>query len=86
MNGEMGQVRTTLVENLKELHLPAMRVCFEETARARKRKRSVMSSTCWSWRSESVKSGGGSGSESYSRNPVYLWRSPWQTSTASVCR
>src|ERR1700675_3150766 len=33
MNGEMGQVRTTLVENLKELHLPAMRGCFEETAR-----------------------------------------------------
>src|SRR6266851_8144513 len=33
MNGEMGQVRTTLVENLKELHLPAMRACFEETAR-----------------------------------------------------
>ena len=28
-----GQVRTTLVENLKELHLPAMRACFEETAR-----------------------------------------------------
>src|SRR5215467_4519801 len=33
MNGEMGQVRTALVENLKELHLPAMRSCFEETAR-----------------------------------------------------
>jgi DNA replication protein DnaC len=33
MNGEMGQVRTALVENLKELHLPAMRACFEETAR-----------------------------------------------------
>jgi DNA replication protein DnaC len=28
-----GQVRTTLVENLKELHLPAMQACFEETAR-----------------------------------------------------
>ena len=28
-----GQVRTTLLENLKELHLPAMRACFEETAR-----------------------------------------------------
>jgi len=28
-----GQVRTTLVESLKELHLPAMRACFEETAR-----------------------------------------------------
>ena len=28
-----GQVRTTLVENLKELHLPTMRACFEETAR-----------------------------------------------------
>ena len=26
-----GQVRTTLVENLKELHLPAMQACFEET-------------------------------------------------------
>jgi hypothetical protein len=33
MNGETGQVRTALVENLKELHLPAMRGCFEETAR-----------------------------------------------------
>src|SRR5215475_9701088 len=33
MNGEMGQVRMALVENLKELHLPAMRSCFEETAR-----------------------------------------------------
>src|SRR5437588_2178067 len=33
MNGEMGEVRTALVENLKELHLPAMRGCFEETAR-----------------------------------------------------
>src|SRR5882724_5874234 len=33
MNGEMGQVRTTLVENLKELNLPAMRGCFEEAAR-----------------------------------------------------
>jgi hypothetical protein len=33
MNGEMGQVRSVLVENLKELHLPAMRGCFEETAR-----------------------------------------------------
>jgi DNA replication protein DnaC len=28
-----GQVRTTLVENLKELHLPAMRACFEQAAR-----------------------------------------------------
>jgi len=28
-----GQVRTTLLENLKELHLPAMRAGFEETAR-----------------------------------------------------
>lgn len=28
-----GQVRTTLVENLKELHLPTMRACFEEMAR-----------------------------------------------------
>lgn len=28
-----GQVRTALVENLKALHLPAMRACFEETAR-----------------------------------------------------
>src|ERR1700739_2480404 len=33
MNGETGQVRTALVENLKELHLPAIRGCFEETAR-----------------------------------------------------
>lgn len=33
MKGEMGEVRTALVENLKELHLPAMRSCFEETAR-----------------------------------------------------
>src|ERR1700756_190972 len=33
MNGERGQVRTALVENLKELHLPAIRGCFEETAR-----------------------------------------------------
>jgi DNA replication protein DnaC len=33
MNGNVGQVRSTLVENLKELHLPAMRSCFEETAR-----------------------------------------------------
>lgn len=33
MNGNVGQVRTTLGENLKELHLPAMRGCFEETAR-----------------------------------------------------
>ena len=30
---EAGQVRTTLVENLKELHLPTMRACFEEMAR-----------------------------------------------------
>src|SRR5258708_28565602 len=28
-----GQVRTTLLENLKELHLPALRAGFEETAR-----------------------------------------------------
>jgi len=28
-----GQVRTALVEQLKELHLPTMRACFEETAR-----------------------------------------------------
>ena len=27
------QVRTALVEHLKELHLPVMRTCFEETAR-----------------------------------------------------
>lgn len=33
MNGETGQGKTALVENLKELHLPAMRGCFEETAR-----------------------------------------------------
>ena len=33
MNGNVGQVRSALVENLKELHLPAMRGCFEETAR-----------------------------------------------------
>src|SRR5499425_2795397 len=33
MNGNVGQVRSALVENLKELHLPAMRSCFEETAR-----------------------------------------------------
>ena len=33
MNEKMGQVRTVLEENLKELHLPAMRGCFEETAR-----------------------------------------------------
>jgi len=26
------QIRTELLENLKELHLPAMRECFEETA------------------------------------------------------
>lgn len=28
-----GEVRTALVENLKTLHLPAMRACFEESAR-----------------------------------------------------
>src|ERR1700752_4826989 len=33
MNGNVAQVRSVLVENLKELHLPAMRGCFEETAR-----------------------------------------------------
>jgi len=33
MNGKMGQVKTALEENLKALHLPAMRGCFEETAR-----------------------------------------------------
>src|SRR6201987_1982084 len=33
MHGETGQERTALVENLKELHLPAIRGCFEETAR-----------------------------------------------------
>src|SRR5215472_12596807 len=33
MNGNVGEVRAVLVENLKELHLPAMRGCFEETAR-----------------------------------------------------
>jgi DNA replication protein DnaC len=33
MNENVGQVRSVLVENLKELHLPAMRACFEETAR-----------------------------------------------------
>lgn len=27
------QVRTALVDHLKELHLPTMRGCFEETAR-----------------------------------------------------
>jgi hypothetical protein len=27
------QVRAALVEHLKELHLPAMRTCFEESAR-----------------------------------------------------
>ena len=26
------QIRTALLENLKELHLPAMRECFEQTA------------------------------------------------------
>jgi hypothetical protein len=26
------QIRTALLENLKELHLPAMRDCFEQTA------------------------------------------------------
>ncbi|MEK7406777.1 MAG: ATP-binding protein [Acidobacteriota bacterium] len=30
---QAGQARTALVEQLKELHLPAMRACFEETAR-----------------------------------------------------
>ena len=29
----LSQVRTALVDQLKELHLPAMRACFEETAR-----------------------------------------------------
>ena len=28
-----GQVKTTLVENLRELHLQAMLACFEDTAR-----------------------------------------------------
>src|SRR5215471_4130741 len=28
-----GQVRTALLENLKELHLPAIRACFEQAAR-----------------------------------------------------
>jgi hypothetical protein len=26
------QIRTALLDNLKELHLPAMRECFEQTA------------------------------------------------------
>src|SRR6516162_10125931 len=30
---ETGQVKTTLVENLRELHLQAMLACFEDTAR-----------------------------------------------------
>jgi DNA replication protein DnaC len=38
MKGEMGEVRTALVENLKELHLPVMRGCFEETARRAEKK------------------------------------------------
>src|SRR5499425_2655908 len=33
MNGNVGQVRSALVENLKELHLRAMLACFEDTAR-----------------------------------------------------
>ena len=33
MNEAVGQVRTAVVQNLKALHLPAMRACFEETAR-----------------------------------------------------
>ena len=32
MNGT-GQVKATLVENLRELHLRAMLACFEDTAR-----------------------------------------------------
>jgi DNA replication protein DnaC len=33
MNGAAGQIKTAVAQNLKELHLPAMRACFEEAAR-----------------------------------------------------
>ena len=46
-----GQVRTTLVENLKELHLPASATASRKRRGGRRRKRSVTSSICWSWRS-----------------------------------
>jgi hypothetical protein len=32
------QIRTALTENLKALHLPAMRDCFEQAAQPRTRK------------------------------------------------
>jgi hypothetical protein len=33
------QIRTALTENLKALHLPAMRGCFEQAAHSRRRKK-----------------------------------------------
>ena len=41
-------IRAALLENLKELHLPAMRACFEERRGRRRKKPSATSSTCWS--------------------------------------
>ena len=40
--------KTQLIDNLKELHLPAMRSGFEEVARRPSRSRRATSVTCWS--------------------------------------
>jgi hypothetical protein len=39
-----GEARAALVENLKALHLPAMRHCYEEAAR---RAEKETKRTCW---------------------------------------
>ena len=86
MNGEMGQVRTTLVENLKELRLPAIRGCFEETARRAEKETLSYEQYLLELAQRECEERRRKRMESCSRNPDCRWKNPWRTSTASACR
>ena len=49
MNGAMGQVRPALMEHLKDLHLPTVRGCYEETARRAEKETLSYEQYCWSF-------------------------------------
>jgi hypothetical protein len=75
------QIRTALLENLKELHLPAMRDCFEQTAQRAEKEPSATSNTCWSWRNGSERPGAGTASRSCCASRGCREKRRWPTST-----
>ena len=81
MNGETGQVRTALVENLKELHLPAMRAVLRGNGAASGKRNAELRAVSAGAGGAGVRGAAAKRIGKLLRNPDCRWRRPWRTST-----